>query len=171
MWLLMFASAHLASEEQVAVSAFQDTRDLIATFVGLVVVFRPNFIVSCSSDCGRGYCSAPNTCTCDPNFSNINGNSSLTCSVPVCSPACQNNGTCTVYGSTTQCKCARFWTGTSCSQRTCDPFCSLRGVCDNGVFVFSHDLFLTLQMRVRFWMVRNQLYYLFGRLIPLPCSL
>jgi hypothetical protein len=94
-------------------------------------------LVTCSSDCGRGYCSAPNTCTCDPNFANANNNPSLTCNVPICTPACQNGGVCTSYGSTNQCRCNYLdWTGPTCTQRHCGTYCSFHGFCREGVFVF-----------------------------------
>ena len=90
--------------------------------------------VACPSGCGRGYCSGPNICTCDPNYARSSSSPSSPCTVPACDPPCQNGGVCQAYGTQVACKCPDEWTGTACSIRTCSANCEQHGTCSGSRF-------------------------------------
>ena len=86
------------------------------------------YSVICNQDCQNGYCSGPDQCTCDPGFAQLGGVMSP-CSATICTPACQNFGTCAAFGKSTACMCLPMWTGPDCSVPTCTANCDLHGTC------------------------------------------
>ena len=62
-------------------------------------------------------------CQCDAGWQGSD------CSVPVCSPVCENGGTCKAPDL---CECPAGFVGAACAERTCPTGCSGHGTCING---------------------------------------
>ncbi|NWU86044.1 FBN2 protein, partial [Onychorhynchus coronatus] len=76
----------------------------------------------CRNNCGNGFCSRPNMCTC------ASGQISPTCgSKPIqqCSIRCMNGGTC----ANGRCQCQKGFAGTHCGQPVCENGCQNGGRC------------------------------------------
>ncbi|XP_029108624.1 fibrillin-2 isoform X1 [Scleropages formosus] len=76
----------------------------------------------CRNNCGDGFCSRPNMCTCS------SGQIAPTCgtkSSPQCSIRCMNGGSCTED----HCLCPKGFTGTHCGQPVCESSCQNGGRC------------------------------------------
>jgi hypothetical protein len=92
------------------------------------------FQVSCSNGCGHGYCSGPNTCTCDPSYVHNDGILSSPCDVPTCPSPCLNGGVCQAFGTQVQCKCPDGWIGSICNVQTCSANCDRHGTCSGNMY-------------------------------------
>ncbi|XP_043916738.1 fibrillin-2 [Protopterus annectens] len=76
----------------------------------------------CRNNCGDGFCSRPNMCTC------ASGQIAPSCgtkSIQTCNVRCMNGGTCIAE----ECQCQKGYTGTHCGQPVCEHGCQNGGRC------------------------------------------
>ena len=101
------------SETDVSQAIWDATDDASLPVFNFIPFLTSDYEITCDSNCtGRGSCTFPGYCICEPGWGGGN----------CASPTCQNIGFCSGHGSCVgfdDCDCEQGWLGQSCSMADC----------------------------------------------------